>query len=140
MKGECRGLERRAYEVMSTPVVSIQPDSTLEEASRVMYESNVGSVVVVEPGGRLAGILTRRDVLYLVASGEARRNPRVSTVMATSVITGSMDEELSSILSKMKTAGVKHVVVVDDEDKPVGIVSMWDVLMSVARECLMDDY
>lgn len=136
--GFCRGLDRKAVEVMSTPTIVARMNDTLEDAARLMYESGVGSIVVVDDDGRLAGILTRRDVLYLVAKGEAKRNPRLSTIMSTSVITGSPDEALSSILHKMRDAGVKHVVIVDDKEKPVGIVSMWDILMSIARECLSE--
>lgn len=137
--GECRGLNKSAFEIMSTPVVVANLEETLQDAARRMYESNVGSVVVVDKDGGLAGILSRRDILYLVASGEARKNPSLSTVMTASVITGAPNESLSSILDKMRSAGVKHIVIVDDEGKPIGMVSMWDILMSIARECLDEE-
>ena len=120
---------------MSAPPVTVRGEASLREAAKVMYDSNVGSVVVVD-GGRLQGILTRRDVLRLVASGDALRDPKVSSVMATSVITASPEETLSSILDKMRQAGVKHVVIVDEEERPLGVVSMWDILSLLARECL----
>ncbi|MCE4618531.1 MAG: CBS domain-containing protein [Desulfurococcales archaeon] len=136
---ECKGLDKKAYQVMSTPVVVASVEEFLEDAARRMYESNVGSVVIVDRNNKLAGILSRRDVLYLVATGEARKNPKVSTVMTASVITGTSDEALASLLQKMRSAGVKHIVIVDGEDKPIGIVSMWDILMSIAKECLGED-
>jgi len=136
---ECKGLDKTAYQVMSTPVVVASAEEFLEDAARRMYESNVGSIVIVDQDNKLVGILSRRDVLYLVATGEARKNPRVSTVMTASVITGSSNERLASLLQKMRSAGVKHIVIVDGEDRPIGIVSMWDILMSIARECLGED-
>ena len=54
----CGELERRrVYEVMSTPPVTVGVDASLIDAARAMYESNVGSVVVVDDNGGLAGIV-----------------------------------------------------------------------------------
>ncbi len=133
---ECPGLDKKAYEVMSSPVVSVRSWESLEDAARAMYSSNVGSVVVVDEDGRLAGIVTRKDVLYLVAVGEAKRNPRVSTIMSSSVITARENDTLGVILSRMTEAGIKHVVIIDEDERPVGVVSMWDILMAIAGECL----
>ncbi len=134
----CGGLERRrVYEVMSTPPVTVGVDASLVDAARAMYESNVGSVVVVDDNGGLAGIVTRRDVIYLVATGEARRNPRVSSVMSASVITASPEEDLATVLDRMRSAGVRHIVVVEG-GRPVGVVSMWDIMNTVWRECVGD--
>ncbi len=137
--GECSILrERLAYEVMSTPPVTVGLDASVSEASRVMYTNNVGSVVVVDGEGRVAGILTRRDILRLVATGEAARDPKVESVMAAGVVTAGERDSLSSILSRMRAAGVKHVVVVDEGERPVGVVSMWDILGLLAGECIED--
>ena len=73
----------------------------------------------------------------MVATGEARRNPRVSSVMSASVITAGPEEDLATVLDRMRSAGVRHIVVVED-GKPVGVVSMWDILTTVWRECLGD--
>jgi len=132
----CGVLEKRAYEVMSTPVVTVPGDISLSMAAREMYQANVGSVVVVDEEGRIQGILTRRDAIYSLAAGEARRDPPVRLVMSESVITGRPEEKLSEILEKMRSAGVKHVPIVDGENRPIGIVSMWDILMALAGDCL----
>jgi CBS domain-containing protein len=131
----CDVLNRKIYEIMSTPPITTSTDATLIDAAKAMYESNVGSVVVVDEKGELAGIVTRRDVLYLVATGEARRNPRVSTIMTTSVITVSPTEDLATALDRMRNAGIKHIVVTEN-NKPIGVVSMWDIMNAVWRECV----
>ncbi len=127
---------RRAFEVMSAPPVTVGLEARLSEAARIMYSSNVGSVVVVDESGRLAGILTRRDVLRLVATGEAARDPPVYSVMSASVITAHPEDDLASVLARMKAAGVKHIVVVDEDERPRGVVSMWDIMSLLAGECV----
>jgi CBS domain-containing protein len=134
---ECSVLETtRAYQVMSSPPVTVTPGDTIEGAAKVMYEARVGSVVVVDADGKLAGILTRRDLIYLLASGIARKNPPVRLYMTESVITARENESISQILEKMKEAGVRHIVVIDADNRPIGVVSMWDILMLIARRCL----
>ena len=123
---------------MSTPPITVSLDASLVDAARAMYESNVGSVIVVDSEGRLSGIITRRDVLFLVATGEARKNPRVSTTMTTSVITALPEEPLSIVLSRMRDANIKHVVVTQN-DKPVGVLSMRDIMGAVWKECSEKD-
>jgi len=134
--GACGVLEKRAYEVMSTPVVVVPGDYSLSMAAREMYKANVGSVVVIGEDGGVIGILTRRDAIYSLAAGEARRDPPVRLVMSQSVITGRPDETLGEILEKMRSAGVRHVPILDDAGRPVGIVSMHDILMALAGDCL----
>jgi len=129
---------RRVLEVMSSPPVSVGLGARLSEAARVMYSNNVGSVVVLDESGGLAGILTRRDVLRLVATGEAARDPPVSSVMSASVVTVGEGESLAEALARMRAAGVKHLVVVDEAERPVGVLSMWDVLRVLAGECAGD--
>jgi len=139
VSGECSLLSsRRVLEVMSSPPVSVEPGARLSEAARVMYSNNVGSVIVLDEDGGLAGILTRRDVLRLVATGAAARDPPVSSVMSTSVVTVADRESLAEALARMRAAGVKHLVVVDSAERPVGVLSMWDVLRELAGECAGD--
>jgi len=128
--------EKRVYEIMSSPPVVVSEDESLEGAARRMYEAGVGSVLVVDSGGRLRGLLSRRDVIYLVASGAARRNPPVRLYMSESVITVEEEEPVRAALDRMREAGVRHLAVLDSEGRLVGVVSMWDILMLLARECL----
>ncbi len=57
----------RVAELMSAPLVSALPEATLAEASRLMSERGISSVVTVDTQGRPSGILTERDILRVVA-------------------------------------------------------------------------
>jgi len=133
--GDCLG--DPAYLAMSTPPITAPSTARLWEASRLMYEAGVGSVIVVDASGRVAGILTARDVLRLLATGVAARNPPLSDVMSLNVVTASPEEPLSAIADRMREAGVRHVPIVDAEGRPVGIVSQTDLLRHLV-ECLRE--
>ena len=56
--------------LMRSPVVTVDPDQSLQHAAQVMQEHGIGSVVV-EQGGQVVGILTERDVMHAAARGSA---------------------------------------------------------------------
>jgi CBS domain-containing protein len=132
---ECLDVE--AEIVMSTPPITVDPSTPLWEAARKMYENNIGSILIVDEKGKLSGIITRRDLLYLLASGIAARNPAVGAVMSTSVITASPKEPVMKILGRMRRLGIRHIPVVDDDMHPLGVISLWD-LANLILSCIED--
>jgi CBS domain-containing protein len=128
-------LDAPAYMAMSTPPITVRASESLWQAARVMYEAGVGSVIVVDESGRVAGILTSRDILRLLALGVAARNPPVGDVMSVNVVTASRDESLGAIAERMREAGVRHVPIVDSEGRPLGIVTQTDLLRYLV-DCL----
>ena len=123
------------YVAMSTPPITVGVGERLWVAARVMYEAGVGSVIVVDGEGRVAGILTSRDTLRLLATGVAARNPRVDDVMSINVVTASRDETLGAIAERMRETGVRHIPVVDEDGRPLGIITQTDLLRHLV-ECL----
>ncbi len=134
---DCKVLEDvRAFQIMSSPAITVSGEARITDAARKMYESNVGSVLVVDDEGKLIGILTRRDLIYLLASGVAVKDPKVSLYMSESVITAKDEDNLKEILDRMSESGVRHVAIVDTIGRPKGVISMWDILMFIARHCI----
>ena len=123
--------------VMSTPPITAKPTTPLWEVARKMYENNIGSILIVDEDGKLSGIITRRDLLYLLASGIAARNPPAGAVMSTSVITASPKEQVIKILGRMRKLGIRHIPVVDDDMRPLGVISLWD-LANLILSCIED--
>ncbi len=132
-------LSSRAVEVMSTPPLTVAPETPIWDVARRMYEGNAGSALVVGNDGALEGIITRRDILYLVATGAAARNPPAARVMTRSVITARPDEPVGAILSKMTELGLRHIPVIDDRGRPLGMVSLWDIALLLAS-CLKGEW
>ncbi len=113
-------------------VVTVSGAQTVMDAVRVLVERNIGGVVVVD-GEQVVGILTERDVLRLTAEGpEQLTTVTVETAMTRDVITGSLDDELHSVMEIMTEHRIRHLPVMD-EDRLAGIVSIGDVVNASRR-------
>jgi CBS domain-containing protein len=118
-------------DVMTTGrLVTVHPTATILDAARKMHEAQVGSVLVVDDKGKLLGIFTERDLVRVIATGVPLDTP-IERVMTTRLITALPDESLAIVASRMIEHGIRHIPVVDETGRLVGIVSMRDVLRHV---------
>jgi CBS domain-containing protein len=109
-------------DVMSTPLETIAPDATVQEAARRMRENDI-SALVVRTTPR--SIVSSTDVLEAVADGLDVSKLRVAEVMTTDVETAAPDIYVEEAAAMMTTYGIKHLPVVDDDY--VGMISSTDV-------------
>jgi CBS domain-containing protein len=148
----------RAKDVMTSPVVTIEPDVDVLQAVRIMLQRRVSGLPVVEKDGRLVGIVTEGDFLRRAETGTQRRRPRwleflvgpgrlaqdyaraharkVGDVMTAEPITVDESTALDDIVKLMEKRQIKRIPVVRGSDV-VGIVSranLLHALASVARE------
>ena len=140
---EIRQAGKTAREVLTTPVVTVREDTSLAHAVSVMADHNLKRLPVVDKHGRLAGILSRQDVLHTVAAGQpavASANPppgaaqTVGDVMVPEVPTMPLDADLAEIVEKMMTSEFKRVIVVDGQGRAVGIINDGDLVARVRPE------
>ncbi|MEB3774428.1 MAG: CBS domain-containing protein [Desulfurococcales archaeon] len=134
MGGLCELLEVRVGSIMSSPVVTVSGGTVLSEVVAEMYKSGVGSVVVVDDGS-VRGIITRKDIVYLDATGVTKRNPKAREVMSTSIITASPHDTLQDIAVKMLETGIRHVPVVEN-GRLVGMVTLTDISRYILQNAL----
>lgn len=113
----------RVSELMTAPIVTIGPDRPVAEAARLMNERRISSVIVLDGKGRLRGILTERDVLRLVAAGSDGLAKPISSAMTTPVHAIEADAPVYRALARMARLEVRHLPVVDDHDRPVGMLT-----------------
>jgi CBS domain-containing protein len=121
----------RIADVMRLRVVRVQPSESVQVAIARMLEENVGSVAVTE-GDRIIGIFTERDVLRLAGHGEALGDVAVQSVMTTSLVTVSPDDEVLEAARLMGARQIRHLPVVQDGNV-LGIVGIRDVLSSLVE-------
>uniref|UniRef100_A0A7C2BLK4 CBS domain-containing protein n=1 Tax=Thermosphaera aggregans TaxID=54254 RepID=A0A7C2BLK4_9CREN len=123
-----KGLPVRASDVMSTPPVTAEETTSIEDVAKKMFENDVSSIMVVDTAGRLVGIVTEKDVVGAVAIGKIGSNIPVARFMKENPITVSPDTPLDEVLEKMRRFNIRHLPVVDKDGKPVGMVSQRDLL------------
>lgn len=109
-------------------VVSIEPGATLASAAKLLAERRIGAVIVLGAGGRIAGILSERDIVKAVAAhGAAALDHTVGQEMTREVITCVASDPLDSIMERMTIGKFRHVPVVESM-RLIGIVSIGDVV------------
>jgi len=110
------------------PPVALPPDATVAEAVTAMNDSRTGCVLVVERE-RLAGIFTERDIVRRIcAGGEALDTLRLGDFMTSTPDTLELDDPIAFALNRMSVGGYRHIPLVDQTGRPVGIVSVRDVV------------
>ena len=103
--------------------VTVPPSTTIGEAVRTMNEHRIGCLLVVRDD-ELMGIVTERDVLTKVVGTAVSLDQPVGDIMTADPETLRPEHELVFALNRMSVGGYRHVPLVDDAGKPVGIVSM----------------
>lgn len=131
---------RPVADVMTQDPAAVRTTDTLRDATRLMAERRIKRVPVVDGDERLAGILARSDVLRAVGEtfprdlAEAAEHPGALTVaelMRSDAPIVSVHSDLASLLDAVVSTRLNRAVVVDDENRVLGIVSDAEVLRSV---------
>ena len=111
---------------------TLQRDTTVADACRMMAAHNVGIVAVLD-GERLCGVFSERDVARRVV--DRRLDPtrtRLEEVMTSELVVADADEDYQSAMNKMDQANIRHLPVVSG-DRLLSMLSIRD-LMRVAIE------
>lgn len=112
-------------------VVTISPDSDVAQAARILAEHRIGALVAVEADGRLAGILSERDIVRGVGQGGAVcLSGPVRGLMTATVLTCTEDDTVESLMQTMTSRRIRHLPVVDGDGRLCGIVTIGDVVKS----------
>lgn len=118
---------------MSGVVLTVGPGHTLRQVAAQMADRSVGAAVVLDPEGAGPGILTERDVLQSVASGQEPDAERVADHMTDDPLFAAPDWSLEQAAVAMIRGGFRHVIVVDGAEV-AGVLSMRDIV-----RCWTDD-
>jgi CBS domain-containing protein len=107
----------------------IPSGTTMLDAAKLMVDNNMGLLVICDPKERtnLAGVISERDIMKAIASGK-KLNAAVDEVSTKHVITAKASSDVAEAAKAMNKNKIRHVVVVDEQGKPVGVVSMRDLV------------
>jgi CBS domain-containing protein len=116
------------------PVVKVTPDQNIADTCRLMEDRNVGCIVV-ERAGKLAGMITDRDIALKVTG--AALDPLTTTVeqiMSPDPIRISVDKDLRGLIALLHAYHVRRIPIVDSFDEVLGIVAMDDLISLIGGE------
>ncbi|MGD0673195.1 MAG: CBS domain-containing protein [Candidatus Binatus sp.] len=115
-------------EVVSQPVLTVSPSTTLADTIHLMQKERRSCVLIME-NNRLVGIFTERDILMKVAAQplDLLHTP-VSGSMTADPFTLPADANVAFALNKMVLEGFRHIPLVDGAGRPTAVVSMRNVI------------
>jgi CBS domain-containing protein len=109
-------------------VVTIDPTATLADAAKLLAQHRIGAALVLGIEGRVAGILSERDIVRALAErGAAVLTERVDQVMTRKVITCGEGDTVAQVMEQMTGGKFRHLPVVE-QGKLIGIVSIGDIV------------
>jgi CBS domain-containing protein len=112
---------------MSKLVLTVGPGHSLREAASTMAERHVGAAVVMDPEAQGPGVITERDILRSVASGQDPDRELVSDHLTSNLVLASPEWSLERAAAAMVRGSFRHLVVVEGPEL-VGMLSMRDIV------------
>jgi CBS domain-containing protein len=114
-------------EGMSSLILTVGPSHTLREAARQMADRGVGAAIVLDPEQPGPGIITERDLLGAIGTGQDVDTESVGDHLSMDLTFASPEWPLERAAEAMVRGSFRHLVVVD-EGETVGILSMRDIV------------
>jgi CBS domain-containing protein len=131
----------KASEIMTTNPECVTSADSIETAARIMRDSDVGIVPVVDHGEhrRLRGVITDRDIAVRgVAEGRAV-DCRVRDLMSDDLVTARPDDDVHQLMDRMKAEQLRRIPIVDDNNCLIGIVAQADLALEGADDRALGD-
>jgi CBS domain-containing protein len=121
-------------QVMTAPVITCRVHDSLADAARAMWEHDIGCLPVVDDSERVVGIITDRDIcMAAYTQGAPLHAIRMPVAMSTRVLSCRASDPLASGERAMAQGQVRRLPVLDDDGRPLGIVSLNDLARASQR-------
>ena len=127
---------------MQEQIEALQPDvpltgargTSLQQAIQIMRSKRIGGVVVTDDAGKLVGILTERDLLQKVAGQNLELSQfMVEDFMSPAPESSKAEHPLAYALHRMIISDIRYLPIVDENDRPEGIISSRDVIAYINK-------
>lgn len=129
----------RVEDMMTIDPITVSVDATIEEAEELLRRNRISGLPVVDGGGRLVGVISQTDLLYLaVPSVQAlirHRDSgiRVGEVMSSPPVTIEGEVSIREAARVMDRDRLHRLVAVDGSGRPIGVLSAMDFVTLVAE-------
>jgi CBS domain-containing protein len=124
---------RIVADVMTRELVTLTPDHSFAEAVGIMANRPYRHIPVVRPDGRLAGVISDRDLLRKIAGTTDWKTKTVEEVMTREVLTVTPQTSLSTAVQEIVARRINCLPVLDDKDKVCGLVTSTDLLSAFQK-------
>ena len=130
----------KVAELMTKDVCTCSPDDTLSRAAQLMWEHDCGAVPVVDGEGRTVGIVTDRDIcMAAYTQGKALSEIPVTVAAARRLVSVRPDAGVDVAEATMQSEQVRRVLVVDENEKLAGVLSVGDLARRLSTRGSVSD-
>ena len=116
---------------------ALRGEETVANAVKTMVERNIGSVVIVDADMKVQGIVTERDILRFVAENLDPKATPLSRVMSADTKTARLDDDDMEWLQHMSDERFRHLPIVDENGRLIGILSQGDFVAQTWEDLLL---
>lgn len=109
-------------------VVTMSPQQSLADVCEILSANRIGAVVLTDPEGRIAGILSERDIVRALSQeGPGVLQTKADAHMSRKVVTATEHETALEVLHRMSDGRFRHMPIVRDS-RLIGVISIGDVV------------
>ncbi|HXG21121.1 MAG TPA: CBS domain-containing protein [Methylomirabilota bacterium] len=125
---------RDLLQVKGSAVITIHPQATLYDALTALVHHRIGSLVVLDDAGKVAGIITERDLLReCLTRGEQLKALQVRDVMTTHLIIGVPEDQIGYVMGIMTQNRIRRLPIMQGQHLE-GLISIGDVVKAQLEE------
>jgi len=129
------GTVRNILQAKGHAVYSINPDSSVFEALKILVDKNVGALMVVDDQGKFLGVFSERDYARrVILKGRASKETAIREIMTERPITVCENDSIEECMVKMTDKRIRHLPVTDDQQRLIGLISIGDVVKFIIDE------
>lgn len=120
----------KAKDLMTKNVITVKEDTSVVELAKILYENQISGVPVVDSQGKVVGVVTEKDILNIIFSGNVEHT-KVGDIMSRNIIKFLPETDIDKVALAISEHNVRRVIIVDNNDKVVGIVSRRDIIKMI---------
>lgn len=124
----------RILAIKPEKIITIADDETIRTAVDMLTDHRIGALIVINKGGGLCGILSERDIVRRAAASDNIASLPVREVMTKDVVVGVPEDDVMSVAYVMTERRFRHLPVVDENGKVIGMISIGDVMKAQLDE------
>jgi Ni/Fe-hydrogenase subunit HybB-like protein/predicted transcriptional regulator len=140
----------RARDIMSAKVIAVKPETSIEEVSKLLVAHRISGLPVVDGEGRIIGVLSESDIIFreihhephlvdrlgdMILPRTLRESDRTGNtageIMTSPPLTVREEAPLKELIQMITERKIKRIIVVDRENRPVGVVSRIDIVKAL---------
>ena len=119
--------------LMTSKLVTADPDTWVEDAAEMLLDNQIGSIVVTDDEGTLRGILTNTDFIRIVAESKPKAKTSVERYMTEDLVTIDAQDHIQEAADLMIEKGISHLPVTDEDGVVIGILTKTDLTAYISE-------